>query len=98
MNIINNKNNKLRNKCVSKVCNIITQQTGQNRSNIACFWKSRLFVILAKITHANALKFRLRGLDDSVRAAAGHRVLRGSAGMQGIQYSSRNSLAIGPLG
>ena len=43
----------------SKICNIITQITGQSRSNIAYFWKSRLLVILAKITHANALKWAL---------------------------------------
>ena len=41
----------------SKVCNIITQQTGQSSSNIAYYWKLRLLVVLAKITHANALKW-----------------------------------------
>ena len=41
----------------SKVCNIITQQTGQSSSNIAYYWKSRLLVVLAKITFANALKW-----------------------------------------
>ena len=53
-------------------------------------------------------RFRLRGLDDSVRAAAGRigpqraavgrRVLRGSARMRGIEYNSGKSLGIGPLG
>ena len=43
----------------SKICNIITQLTGQSRSNIAYFWKSRLVVILAKITHANTVKWAL---------------------------------------
>ena len=41
----------------SKICNIITQQTGQSSSNIAYYWKSRLLVVLAKITYANALKW-----------------------------------------
>ena len=44
-------------KVFSKICNIITQQTGQSSSNIAYYWKSRLLVVLAKITHANVLKW-----------------------------------------
>ena len=44
------------------------------------------------------IRFRLRGPDNSARAAAGRRVLRGTAGVRGIQYNSKKSLAIGPLG
>ena len=43
-------------------------------------------------------RFRLRGLDDSVRAAAGRKVLRERVGMRGIQYNFGKSLAMGPLG
>jgi len=43
----------------SKICNIITQLTGQSGSNIAYYWKSRLLVTLAKLTYANALKWAL---------------------------------------
>ena len=32
----------------SKICNIIALHTGQNRSSIAHFWRSRLLVILAR--------------------------------------------------
>ena len=39
-------------------------------------------------------RFRLRGLDDCVRAPAGRR----AAGMRGIQYDFGKSLAIEPLG
>ena len=47
---------------------------------------------------SKAPRFRLRRLDDSVRAAAGRRVLRGPAGMRGIQYNSGKSLTFEPLG
>jgi hypothetical protein len=40
-----------------KMCNLITQTTGQSKSSIAYFWKSRLLVTLAKITHENALQW-----------------------------------------
>ena len=36
-----------------------TQATGQSGSSIAYFWKSRLLVTLAKITHSNALKWAM---------------------------------------
>ena len=39
----------------SKLCNIIALQTGQNRSSIAHFWRSRLLVILARQSYENAL-------------------------------------------
>ena len=39
----------------SKICNIIALQTGQNRSSIAHFWRSRLLVILARHSYENAL-------------------------------------------
>ena len=39
----------------SKICNIIALQTGQNRSSIAHFWRSRLLVILARQSYDNAL-------------------------------------------
>jgi hypothetical protein len=39
----------------SKICNIIALQTGQNRSSIAHFWRSRLLVILARQSYENAL-------------------------------------------
>ena len=42
-----------------KICNLITQTTGQSGSSIANFWKSRLLVTLAKITHSNALKWAM---------------------------------------
>ena len=42
-----------------KICNLITQTTGQSGSSIAYFWKSRLLVTLAKITHSNALKWAM---------------------------------------
>ena len=40
-----------------KICNLITQTTGQSGSSIAYFWKSRLLVTLAKITYSNALRW-----------------------------------------
>ena len=46
-------------KSVFKICSIINQLTGQIRSNIVYFCKSRLLVILTKITHANALKWAM---------------------------------------
>ena len=39
----------------SRICNIIALQTGQNRSSIAHFWRSRLLVILARQSYDNAL-------------------------------------------
>ena len=39
----------------SKICNIIALQTGQNRSSIAHFWRSRLLVVLARQSYENAL-------------------------------------------
>ena len=42
-----------------KICNLISQSTGQSRSSIAYFWKSRLLVTLAKITHSNALRWAM---------------------------------------
>ena len=42
-----------------KICNLITQSTGQSGSSIAYFWKSRLLVTLAKITHSNALRWAM---------------------------------------
>ena len=39
----------------SRICNIIALQTGQNRSSIAHFWRSRLLVLLAKQSYENAL-------------------------------------------
>jgi hypothetical protein len=39
----------------NKICNIIALQTGQNRSSIAHFWRSRLLVILARQSYENAL-------------------------------------------
>ena len=42
-------------------CNLITLATGQSGSSIAYFWKSRLHVTLAKITHSNALKWASNG-------------------------------------
>jgi hypothetical protein len=42
-----------------KICNLITRTTGQSGSAIAYFWKSRLLVVLAAITHSNALKWAL---------------------------------------
>ena len=39
----------------SKICNIIALHTGQNRSSIAHFWRSRLLVLLAKQSYENAL-------------------------------------------
>ena len=40
-----------------KICNLITQTSGQSGSSIAYFWKSRLLVTLAKITYSNALRW-----------------------------------------
>jgi uncharacterized membrane protein YgcG len=37
----------------SKICNLITQTSGQSGSAIAHFWKSRLLVTLAAITYRN---------------------------------------------
>ena len=42
-----------------KICNLITQTTGQSGSSIAYFWKSRLLVTLAKITNSNAFKWAM---------------------------------------
>jgi hypothetical protein len=42
-----------------KICNLITQLTGQSRSSIAYFWKSRLLVTLAKITHSNETRWAM---------------------------------------
>jgi hypothetical protein len=42
-----------------KICNLITQVTGQSGSSIAYFWKSRLLVTLAKITYSNALRWAM---------------------------------------
>ena len=42
-----------------KICNLITQTTGQSGSSIAYFWKSRLLVTLAKITYSNALRWAM---------------------------------------
>ena len=42
-----------------KLCNIITQQTRQSASNISYFWKTKLLVLLAKVTHNNAIKWAL---------------------------------------
>ena len=40
-----------------KICNLVTQSTGQCGSNIAYFWKSKLLVTLAAITFSNAQKW-----------------------------------------
>jgi hypothetical protein len=40
-----------------KICNLITQTTGQSGSSIAYFWKSRLLVTLAKMTYSNAVRW-----------------------------------------
>ncbi len=42
-----------------RICNLITQSTRQSGSAIADFWRSRLFVTLAKITFTNAQKWAL---------------------------------------
>ena len=42
-----------------KICNLITQTTGQSGSSIAYFWKSRLLVTLAKITYSNATRWAM---------------------------------------
>jgi hypothetical protein len=42
-----------------KICNLITRTTGQSGSAIAYFWKSRLLVVLAAITHSNVQKWAL---------------------------------------
>ena len=44
-----------------KICNLITQSTGQSGSSIAYFWKSRLRVTLANEDHAlqNALRWAM---------------------------------------
>ena len=39
-----------------RICDLITQSTGQSGSAIAHFWRSRLLVTLAKITFTNAQK------------------------------------------
>ena len=41
----------------NRICNLITQSSGQSGSAIAYFWKSRLLVTLAAITFENALKW-----------------------------------------
>ena len=41
----------------NRICNLITQSSGQSGSAIAYFWKSRLLVTLAVITFENALKW-----------------------------------------
>jgi hypothetical protein len=40
-----------------RICNLITQSSGQSGSAIAYFWKSRLLVTLAAITFENAQKW-----------------------------------------
>ena len=42
-----------------RICELITQSTGQSGSAIAHFWRSRLLVTLAKITFTNAQKWAL---------------------------------------
>ena len=42
-----------------KICNLITQTSGQSGSSIAYFWRSRLLVTLAKITYSNALRWAM---------------------------------------
>ena len=42
-----------------RICDLITQSTGQSGSAIAHFWRSRLLVTLAKITFTNARKWAL---------------------------------------
>ena len=42
-----------------KTCNLIIQTSGPSGSSIAYFWKSRLLVTMAKITHSNALKWAM---------------------------------------
>jgi hypothetical protein len=42
-----------------KICDLITQSTGQSGSTIAHFWRSRLLVTFAKITFTNAQKWAL---------------------------------------
>ena len=42
-----------------KICNLITQTTGQSGSSIAYFWRSRLLVTLAKITYSNATRWAM---------------------------------------
>jgi hypothetical protein len=42
-----------------KISDLISQTTGQCLSSIAYFWKTRLLVTLAKITHSNALKWAM---------------------------------------
>ena len=42
-----------------RICDLITQSTGQSGSAIAHFWRSRLLVTLAKITFTNAQKWAL---------------------------------------
>ena len=42
-----------------KLCNIITQQAGRSASNISYFWKAKLLVLFAKVTHNNAIKWAL---------------------------------------
>ena len=41
------------------ICNLITQIKGQSESSIAYFWKSRLLVTLAEITHS--IKYTKKG-------------------------------------
>ena len=41
----------------NRICNLITQSSGQSGSAIAYFWRSRLLVTLAAITFKNALKW-----------------------------------------
>ena len=50
----------------SKICNIIALQTGQNRSSIAHFWRSRLLVILARQSYENALTWTRAHNPDSL--------------------------------
>ena len=42
-----------------RICDLITQSTGQSGSAIAHFWRSRLLVTLARITFTNAQKWAL---------------------------------------
>ena len=46
-------------KVFQRICDLITQSTGQSGSAIAHFWRSRLLVTLAKITFTNAQKWAL---------------------------------------
>ena len=47
-----------------KICNLITQSTSQSGFSMGYFWKSRLLVTLAKITHYNALRWEIMAHND----------------------------------